>query len=57
MEATTLSTLLTNVGDVFTAFIGYVGDVCETIVGTPLLLLSACVGLAFAIIGFVKRIK
>ena len=54
--ATTLSTVLTNVGSVFTSFIGYVGSVCETIVSNPLLLLGFCVPFVFAIITLVKRI-
>ena len=57
MEATGLSTLLTSVGEVFNAFIGYVGDVCEAIVTNPLLLLGASVGLTFSIVGFVKKLK
>ena len=53
--ATTLSTVLTDVGSVFTSFIGYVGSVCETIVSNPLLLLGFCVPFVFAIITLVKR--
>lgn len=57
METTGLATLLSNVGEVFQAFIGYVADVCEAIVSNPLLLLGASVGLTFAIVGFVKKLK
>ena len=56
MEETTLETVLTNIGSVFTALIGYVGDVCETIVGNPVLLLGFCIPFSFAIVKFVKRI-
>ena len=52
-----LTALLSNVGEVFQAFIGYVADVCEAIVSNPLLLLGASVGLTFAIVSFVKRLK
>lgn len=55
MEAT-LSSVLENVGSVFTALIGYVGDICETIVGNPLLLLGFTIPFAFAIVSFVKRL-
>lgn len=55
MEASTLSTVLADIGSVFTAMIGYVGDICETIVGNPLLLVGFCIPFAFAIVGFVKR--
>lgn len=57
METTGLQSLLSGVGEVFTAFIGYVGDICETIISNPLLLLGTSVGLAFSIVGFVKRLK
>lgn len=53
---TTLSTVLADVGSVFTALIGYVGDICETIVGNPLLLLGFTIPFAFAIVSFVKRL-
>ena len=51
----TLSSVLANVGSVFTSFVGYVGDVCETIVYNPILLLGFCVPFVFAIIKLVKR--
>ena len=52
---TTLSTVLSDVGSVFTALIGYVGDVCTTIISNPLLLLGFTIPFAFAIVKFVKR--
>ncbi len=51
----TLSSVLTDIGSVFTSMIGYVGSVCETIVGNPLLLIGFCIPFAFAIVKFVKR--
>lgn len=51
----TLSTVLTDIGSVFTSMIGYVGSVCETIVSQPLLLIGFCVPFAFAIVHFVKK--
>ena len=54
--APTLSSVLTDIGSVFTALIGYVGDVCTTIVSTPVLLLSFSVGIAFVIVRFVKAL-
>lgn len=49
MEPTvsTLSTLLTNIGTIVTQILTWVGNVCETIVSTPLLYLS----LGFFVIG------
>lgn len=56
MEDITLATVLTDIGSVFTALIGYVGDICETIVGNPVLLLGFSIPFAFAIVKFVKKI-
>ena len=53
---TTLATVLSNIGSVFTSLIGYVGSVCETIVQQPLLLIGFCIPFAFAIVKFVKRL-
>lgn len=52
----TLSTLLTDVGSVFSSFIGYVSSICEAIAGSPLLLLGFCVPFVFAIVSLVKRL-
>ncbi len=52
----TLSSVLTDIGSVFTALIGYVGNVCQTIVNNPLLLIGFCIPFAFAIVKFVKRL-
>lgn len=54
MEST-LQTVLNDIGTVFTSLIGYVGDVCETIIGNPILLLGFTIPFAFAIVKFVKR--
>ena len=51
----TLASVLENIGTVFTSLIGYVGDICETIVSNPILLLGFCIPFAFAIVKFVKR--
>lgn len=51
----TLTSVLTDIGSVFTSMIGYVGSVCETIVGNPLLLIGFCIPFAFAIVHFVKK--
>lgn len=56
LEAYTLSQLLTDMGSVFTALIGYVGNVCETIVSQPLLLIGIAIPLAFAVVSFVRRL-
>lgn len=47
---TTLSTLLGSVGSVFTTVIGWAGDVGETIVGDPVLLLY-CIAVPLCGIG------
>lgn len=52
MEGTTvtMATLIAAVGDVFTAAIGWVATVAETIAGEPILLLS-CVGIPLCGLG------
>lgn len=52
----TLEGVLTDIGSVFSSLIGYVSNVCETIVGNPLLLIGFCIPFAFAIVKFVKRL-
>lgn len=52
----TLTSVLTDIGSVFTNLIGYVQSVCETIVSNPLLLLGFTIPFAFAIVKFVKRL-
>ena len=48
--AVTVSTLLTSIGSVFTAAIGWVGTVASTIADEPILLL-ACVGIPLCGLG------
>ena len=52
----TLSSVLTDIGSVFTALIGYVSNICETIVSNPLLLVGFCIPFSFAIVSFVRRL-
>lgn len=55
-EAMTLSQLLTSIGDIFTALIGYVGDICTAITSQPLLLIGFAIPFTFAIVSFVRRL-
>lgn len=52
----TLTSVLTDIGSVFTSMIGYVGSICQAIVGNPLLLVGFCIPFAFAIVKFVRRL-
>ena len=52
----TLSTVLSDIGNVFTALIGYVSTICSTIVSNPLLLIGFAIPFAFAIVTFVKKL-
>lgn len=56
METYTLASLLTDIGSIFTALIGYVSNVCTTIVSNPLLLIGVAIPFAFAIVSFVRRL-
>lgn len=55
-EAMTLSGLLTAVGDIFTALIGYVGDICSAITNQPVLLIGFAIPFTFAVVTFVKKL-
>lgn len=50
VSTVTIATLMTDVGKVFTAAIGWVGDVAEVIAEQPILLL-ACVGVPLCGLG------
>ena len=53
----TLSSMLGDIGTVFSSFIGLAGNVCSTIVSTPLLLIGVSIPLAGAAIGFFNRLR
>ena len=48
-----MAALLTSVGDIFTAAIGWVSDVATTITNTPILLLSSCCLLSSCVVCFI----
>lgn len=52
---TTLQTLLDSISQIFTAILGHIGTVGETIVNTPLLLLSVILSIAIYLIFAAKR--
>lgn len=56
MEGVTIATLLSSVGDIFTAAIGWVGDVAGAITGNPLLLLFCVLPLIGIGVGLFKRL-
>lgn len=56
MEVVTLSSILTDIGSVFTQIISWVGTVTTTIVSSPLLLIGVSIPIAGAGIGFFKRL-
>lgn len=53
--ATTLTTLLDSISQVFTAILGHIGTIGETIVNTPLLLLPFVVSIVISLIFVAKR--
>lgn len=55
-STTTMSTLLTSLGEVVTAVIGYVGDICTEIVSQPILLLTMGILLLGGAIGIFGRL-
>lgn len=54
--AVTITSLVGNVTDVFTAAIGWVGKVAETIAGNPILLLFCVLPLVGLGVGLFKRL-
>ena len=54
--AYTLASLLTDIGSVFSTAISWVGDVAETIVSNPLLLIGCIIGFVGIGIGLFKRL-
>lgn len=56
MESITMSTILTDIGTFFTQALTWVGNVCETIVSEPLLLIFVAMGVAGVAIGYVSRL-
>lgn len=55
-EAVTLSTLLTDIGSIVTAALGWVTDVVSAITGNPLILLFVIFGFVGTGIGIFKRL-
>lgn len=57
MEASALSTFLTNVGTVFTSLVGWMGSIGSTILSTPVLFVPCVIGFAFVAVGLFKSIR
>lgn len=53
---TPMGSLLADLGEVVTSVLGYVGDVCTTIVGQPVLLLTMGILLIGGAIGIFGRL-
>lgn len=51
----TMATLLSTIGDVFSAAIGWVGTVADTIAGQPLLLIGCVLGFVGVGVGLFRR--
>lgn len=56
MEGNTMAALLTELGSVATEVLSIVGEVCATIVGQPLLLMTTGILLLGGAIGIVGRL-
>ena len=57
MEAASLSTVLTQLGSIFTTLIGQVAKVFEVITNYPIALIPVGVGLAFVAVKFTKYFR
>lgn len=56
MEAGTLSSLITDLGSVFTGVMGWAGTVGTTVTSTPILMVGVSIPLVGAGIGFFRRL-
>lgn len=59
MEETTkmtITTIISTISEIFTAAIGWVGTVAETVAGNPLLLFSVVIGFVGLGVGLFKRL-
>ena len=52
----TLASTLTSLGSIFTALMGYVADVVQTIVSEPLLFIPFGISITYSIIRITKRL-
>lgn len=55
-DTNTMATLLSTLGQVVPVVLGYVGDICTTIVGQPVLLLTMGIMLLGGAIGIFGRL-
>lgn len=56
-EATmTISTLMEDMGTIFTTAVGWVGEVADVVTAEPLLLMGVIFGFAFVGVGLFKRL-
>lgn len=55
--ATTLATYLADIGTVFTALTGWVGDVISLIMTNPVLLVGTVIGFAFTAVHLFKALR
>lgn len=54
-EMTAMGTLLTTIGEVFTAAVGWVGTVADTIADNPILLIGVVMGFIGVGVGLFRR--
>ncbi|WP_130870365.1 hypothetical protein [Intestinimonas massiliensis (ex Afouda et al. 2020)] len=54
-ETTAMGTLLTTIGEVFTAAVGWVGTVADTIADNPILLIGVVMGFIGVGVGLFRR--
>lgn len=56
MEGTTLATMITNLGTVFTGVMGWAATIGSTVVDTPILFVGVSIPIVGAGIGFFRRL-
>ena len=56
LEAVTMATLLTEIGSFFTQAVTWMGQILETIVSNPLLMLGVAMMVCGFVVGIVRRL-
>lgn len=54
--ATSMSTVITNIGSVFTGMIGWMGSLVTFIQDNPIILIGFVIGFSFAAVALLKRL-
>lgn len=52
----TMTQILSTIGEIFTALIGWVADAANAITGSPIIMIFVVIGLVFTVVSILKRL-